>query len=91
MRPNGRAYPELDSRSIEGGLGCDEEGAEFVVLVADRTLLTVELREVSGNGTVECSHGIVITRGCCDVRVGDAGRGVGVNCDIMAQSGGSSD
>jgi len=88
MRPNGRAYPELDSRSIEGGLGCDEEGAEFVVLVADRTLLTVELREVSGNGTVEGGHGVVGTRGCCDVHVGDAGGGAGVNCDIMVQSGG---
>ena len=45
MRPNGGAYPELDSRCIEGGLGRDEEGAEGVVLVTNHMLLTVELRE----------------------------------------------
>ena len=91
MRLNGGAYPELDSQGIEGGLGHDEEVAEGVVLVANCMLLTVELREVSGNGTVEGGHGIVVIRGCCNVCVGDAGRGVGVNCDIMVQSGGSVD
>jgi len=55
------------------------------------SLLTVELREVSGNSTVEGGHGIVVTRGRCDVRVGDAGGGAGVNCDIKVQSNGSVD
>ena len=64
---------------------------EGVVLVANCALLTGELREVSGNGTVEGGHGVVVTRGVCDVRVGDAVGGAGVKCNIMVQSGGSVD
>ena len=64
---------------------------EGVVLVANRALLTVELKEVSRNGTVEGGHGVVVTRGHCDVRVGDAVGGAGVKCNMMVQSGRSVD
>ena len=58
----------FDSWGTEGGLGLDEECAAGVVLVANRALLTIELREVSGNTTVEGGHRVVVTWGYCDGR-----------------------
>jgi hypothetical protein len=76
MRPNGRAYVSFDSGSIEGGLGLDEECAECVILV-------IELREVSGNATVEGGNWVVVTRGYTDGRKCHMGvrSGVGIDQD----------
>ena len=81
MRPNGRAYASFDSGSIKGGLGLDEECAECIILVANRALLTIELREVSGNATVEGGHWVAVTRGYTDVR----------KCHMVVRSGGGID
>jgi hypothetical protein len=83
MRPNGRAYASFDSGSIGGGLGLDEECTECVILVANRALLTIELREVSGNATVEGGHWVVVTRGYTDGRKCHMGvqSGVGIDQD----------
>ncbi len=66
----------MTSRCIEGGLGRDEEDTEGVVLVANRALLTIELREVSGNATVEGGHWVAVTWGYCDVRKCHMGGGI---------------
>jgi len=52
MRPNGGVYASVDSGSIEGGLGLDEECAECVILVANRALLTIELMVVRSGGGI---------------------------------------
>jgi hypothetical protein len=81
MRPNGGVYATFDSGSIEGGLGLDEECAECVILVANSALLTIELREVGGNATVEGGHWVVVVRGFTDVR----------KCHMVVRSGGGID
>jgi hypothetical protein len=81
MRPNGGAYASFDSWGIEGGLGLDEECAEGIVLVANCALLTIELREVSGNATVEGGHWVAVTRGYRDVR----------KCHMVVRRGGGID